>query len=125
MIISVETASGSDLDEAGEVLDNKRINGESDNSYRESILKEVPSDGGSAFPFGRVSEKTGHIVNGWGSVGMSLRDYFAAKAMQAIMSNMELAQSIVHESMSNCEADMAIAKAAYRQADAMLQERNK
>lgn len=43
--------------------------------------------------------------------GMSLRDYFAAQAMQALLSNNKNA----------CESD--IAKYAYIQADAMLEAR--
>jgi hypothetical protein len=39
----------------------------------------------SAFPFGHISEQTGQPVNGWFSPGMMLRDYFAARAMQALL----------------------------------------
>lgn len=45
--------------------------------------------------------------------GMTLRDYFAAKAMQAILSNIET---------SSCSYEDA-ALYAYRQADAMLAAR--
>ena len=59
------------------------------------------NNGGPAFPIGSTPEE-------WGN-GMTLRDYFAAKAMQ------------------NCICDDytpdAIAKAAYEMADAMLKAR--
>ena len=53
--------------------------------------------------------------NGWGEPfqGMTLRDYFAAKAMQAMVSVPEVDMS--HDSY---------AQWAYRQADAMLKARN-
>lgn len=43
------------------------------------------TDGGPAFPFGQISETTGQPVNGFYDPGMTLRDYFAAKAMQAML----------------------------------------
>ena len=54
---------------------------------------------------------------GWGDpqAGMSLRDYFAAKAMQAIISDKEMIASLgSHES---------IATASYKVADAMMEAR--
>jgi len=63
--------------------------------------------GGPAFP-----------VNGWGSEGMTLRDYFAAKAMQAIISRMNSAQY-------NYTGVEPAASDAYAFADAMLKEREK
>ena len=56
--------------------------------------------------------------NGWGKPqeGMTLRDYFAAKAMQSILTG--------HYPITKSEdADIKIAKASYRLADAMLQAR--
>jgi len=64
--------------------------------------------GGTAFP---VSINTGNGVH-W-SKGMTLRDYFAAKAMQAAMSKNELD----HHSMKD------IAEGSYKFADAMLKAR--
>ena len=65
--------------------------------------------GGPAFPNSRhVGELT--VVDG----GMTLRDYFAAKAMQGL-----LADSNVIGSTEN------VSTAAYKMADAMLAERNK
>jgi len=37
-------------------------------------------NGGPAFPFGQTSEHNGQLVNGWGSEGMTLRDYYKAHA---------------------------------------------
>ena len=55
--------------------------------------------------------------NGFTQYGMSLRDYFAAKAMQAIASNVVTSQGAVQ----SCEY---IAQGAYLIADAMLKERD-
>lgn len=63
-------------------------------------------DGGPAFP------KEGPL----GSGGMSLRDYFAAKAMQEIMARCR-AEGGLHMG--------EIAELAYKQADWMLTEREK
>lgn len=37
------------------------------------------NDGGSAFPFGQISELTGQPINGWFAPGMTLRDWFAGR----------------------------------------------
>jgi len=52
----------------------------------------------------------------WPELGMSLRDYFAAKAMQAMLSLED-----VHLNWGESQ----LAKWSYEQADAMLAERNK
>ena len=65
-----------------------------------------------AFPTGIITDGKGQIIGG--SNGMTLRDYFAAKAMQALLSD------------SDWRQDMDIkdtALAAYKTADAMLKER--
>lgn len=71
-------------------------------------------DGGPAFPDpGRAqSAKQRGLL---GNPGMSLRDYFAAKAMQGI---------VTHEDMWN-QLDSTIAESAYALADAMLAQREK
>lgn len=74
-------------------------------------------DGGRAFPFAyETSHPEEHGING----GMTLRDYFAAKAMQihgAALSDML------------CDGedkwDSIVAARAYKTADAMLKERAK
>ena len=86
-------------------------------------------DGGPAFP-----EVTGDFLEGgsgeiWSIGGMSLRDYFAAKAMQGIISN--FSNEIVLEAHINLADDFEMspdemtACSAYSLADAMLKERNK
>lgn len=66
-------------------------------------------DGGQAFPHGDPT-------NG-GDIGMTLRDYFAAKAMQAYLGSYP-------NGGLTCRPD-EIAADAYDVADAMLAERNK
>ena len=62
--------------------------------------------GGPAFPSAGDGNET------WAHEGMTLRDYFAAKAMQAILSNPEFQ-----------EEDSQLATYAYNVADAMIQAR--
>jgi hypothetical protein len=59
--------------------------------------------GGPAFPHGMAFQ------------GMTLRDYFAAKAMQGLGSQLSIYSVTVDE----------VAELSYRQADAMLKEREK
>lgn len=76
------------------------------------------NDGGSAFPIRAVFFPDGRIYEE-GARGMTLRDYFAAKALQG-----QLAYSI--EAASTYQGDHAeVAKQAYKYADAMLAERAK
>ena len=72
-------------------------------------------NGGPAFPFGQTDEQSGQLVNGWGSEGMTLRDYFAAKAMQGMIAAVGYHRG---------EVDF-MAESAYDCADAMLKERAK
>jgi len=65
--------------------------------------------GGPAFP---NSKQVGDVQIK--EVGMTLRDYFAAKAMQAVISNSNV-KNVKNED---------IASAAYKMAEAMLAERN-
>ena len=60
-----------------------------------------------AFPF------VSHEVT---SYGMTLRDYFAAKAMQALITNTD--------ENSAFEADLWVGRLAYEIADAMMEKRN-
>jgi len=66
--------------------------------------------GGAAFPYAAV-----HGCNG--EYGMTLRDYFAAKAMQGIISS---GGDFLNARYSSPET---IANAAYHMADAMLKAR--
>lgn len=64
------------------------------------------NDGGPAFPFVEHDGDGHEIV----CAGMTLRDYFAAKAMQVMLAD-------------EAAPEESIAKWAYRQADAMLAAR--
>ena len=70
-------------------------------------------DGGSAFPFGDYQ-------NG-GEQGMTLRDYFAAAALQAIVSNFQ-PQEVADIASGAIRLD-GTPKAAYTIADAMIAAR--
>jgi hypothetical protein len=72
-------------------------------------------DGGAAFPFAAERLSNGEVVNyGWS--GMTLRDYFAAKAM--VMYGAALMESFNEETW-----DEFISNRAYKPADAMLAAR--
>ena len=75
------------------------------------------NDGGPAFPLAPCG--TGDPRDGMtaGSFGMSLRDYFAVKALQGMMAN----QSLV----DNFSSHPSMAKEAFVLADAMLATRAK
>ena len=66
--------------------------------------------GGPAFP---VSHDMALVIGLQNAYGMTLRDYFAAKAMQAIITNHKL---------EDCD-DFVVARNAYQLADFMLKER--
>lgn len=72
-------------------------------------------DGGQAFPFATMDSRA--------SVGMSLRDYFAAKALpEAIDHERDLRASMIQPEAFRYDR---VAEAAYVMADAMLRERAK
>jgi len=77
-------------------------------------------DGGQAFP---VTDMNGGPASG----GMSLRDYFAAAAMQGLMGNSGgpwQANPSSGTGWCNCDAD-DVASVAYNIADAMLAARTR
>jgi len=74
----------------------------------EEKMSNKQDDGGPAFP---CSE--------WPEHGMSLRDYFAARAMAAVLSLEMVHNKMVHNNAGETE----IAVWAYAQADAMLEIR--
>ena len=67
-------------------------------------------DGGPAFPRAPAEHEQGQVTQD----GMSLRDYFAAKALQGLLACPELTGS-----------EQGFAERAYGYADAMLAERAK
>ena len=81
------------------------------------------NNGGPAFPFGQTDIDSGQLVNGWGSEGMTLRDYFAAKALSGMIAQGVLGFTGRHP--SNWGSSKGLSKSAYEIADAMLAERAK
>lgn len=74
-------------------------------------------DGGSAYPVpGLNGLPNGEFIHPW--PGMTLRDYFAAKAMQALIES----RSIEYE--NGFYAEGVVAYSAYAMADAMLRDRD-
>ena len=69
--------------------------------------------GEPAFPTGIITDDKGVIVGG--SYGMTLRDYFAAKAMQTLL--------IAQPKDWPMGLDVSVSVAAYQMADAMLKAR--
>jgi hypothetical protein len=57
------------------------------------------------------------------SLGMTLRDYFAAKAMQGLIAHEERAKQLGSHNLG--DFDVRVAVCAYRYADAMLEARGK
>lgn len=77
--------------------------------------------GGPAFPVAQdYDERVGAYIQ-YASDGMTLRDYFAAKAMQGVLSGTGLGHMNVHPSYYDSLAGTA--KTAYLIADAMLEAR--
>ena len=67
----------------------------------------TPQDGGPAFPYWNLAENTNH--------GITLRDWFAGMAMQGMLSNPDF----------NGASDASVAGFAFRQADAMIEGRER
>ncbi|WP_075654668.1 hypothetical protein [Pseudochrobactrum sp. B5] len=78
--------------------------------------KDQINTGGAAFPF--EGGENNHIEP---SMGMTLRDYFAAKALPALLS--ELYAQSVRRNVRYEDAYGTASKAAYDLADAMLAAR--
>ena len=85
------------------------------------------NDGGPAFPIQKEMLSTkieqGHLSEITTIPGMTLRDYFAAKAMQALIMKIELTVSKADCEHLHIEKWKAISKGAYKYADAMLEEK--
>ena len=84
-------------------------------------MKDIP-----AFPTGIITDDKGKIIGG--SNGMTLRDYFAAKAMQGaitgLASNKEMAMLAQHAWKKAGKTDYEyITNQAYKYADAMMKAR--
>jgi hypothetical protein len=72
--------------------------------------------GGPAFPLAITQDPNGGVFDprGYGADGMTLRDYFAAKAMQGFASDGDLSWKDGVDGMARC---------AYEWADAMIRAR--
>ena len=82
-------------------------------------------DGGPAFPC-QSEHMGGNVYKVITQGGMTLRDYFAAKAMQGMMSCQDFMNDQVSKlSLSKEEACANVARWSYIAADAMLAERQK
>ena len=79
----------------------------------QEIPYHQPEDGGPAFPVNTANEGDARAC--YPSYGMSLRDYFAATAMQSIRAD---------ESFALRHDPDQVADRAYELADAMLKARN-
>lgn len=108
-VIDLLTATGSDLDEFGRALDIERLGDplECDSHYRKRLIDENEQ---------RKLKRTPMS-------DMTLRDYFAAKAMQGMLANGDWVTNMVNA--TGQEADEVVGIAAYEIADAMLRERAK
>jgi hypothetical protein len=59
------------------------------------------------------------------NTGMDLRDYFAAQAMQGMLSNPEFLQVVTKEEVNGSDCASRVAKVSYKYADAMMEARDK
>ena len=83
----------------------------------------MKDNGGSAFPHG-VEERNYDVYGDlkqseYTDAGMTLRDYFAAKAMNAFVANPNILKTALRADV------VAVAEQAYKFADAMIEARKK
>ena len=76
-------------------------------------MSEPINDGGSAFPYKRQIRCNGEVIDYVMESGLSIRDYFAAAALQGLMAEYD----------PEDELEQHIAKWSYKAADAMLKAR--
>ena len=79
-------------------------------------MSDKINTGGPAFPVPGLSNLPNDQCL-WPEIGMTLRDYFAAKAMQGIVS------TVIFEKRSSEVSPDSVADAAFNIADAMLKAR--
>lgn len=81
------------------------------------------NDGGPAFPIAPVTHPNGDVE--YGSLGMSLRDYFAGQALQGLLSGMAAGSGLLGAFKKDSITEFkAVAGFAYGHADAMIAVRN-
>jgi hypothetical protein len=85
-------------------------------------MNDTKPDNPDAFPIVKLGDES-YVVE----TGMTLRDYFAAKALQGAMSNFKLLEGIAKELHGDLEVELPkkLAADVYKVADAMLAERSK
>ncbi len=71
-----------------------------------------------AFPVFGLDARAGQLFQAVNATGMTLRDYFAAQAMQGFISG-----TLADGSRFDPEDETILAKVAYKMADAMLEAR--
>ena len=76
-----------------------------------------------AFP--RTAYDSKGDITTWGKEfqGMTLRDYFAAKAMQSVLSNQTFLETVLRDAQVLTIASDAVSRTAFVMADAMLKQR--
>lgn len=92
-------------------------------------MSEHIKDGGPAFPRRGNGFVPGGAGYDLGALGMSLRDYFAAGALQGTLANSTMMESFAavlseYEGATDDEKIGTMAKVAYAYADAMLAARS-
>lgn len=110
---NIDTAQGEELDNFGALLGAYRLQGESDIEFRRKIYSV------SAAGVVYKTETPPQIM----ASQATLRDYFAAKAMQAIIPDAE--RLVAARMAKGASGIQAVAEAAYYMADAMLAARVK
>jgi hypothetical protein len=79
----------------------------------------APKDGGPAFPGGSISE----LADRGSAWGMSMRDYFAAAALQGLLANHGEEIEQLYWGLGDKESISRLAKFSYVISDAMLSKR--
>ena len=82
-------------------------------------MSDIPKDGGPAFPIPDIYVPDEHRGCVSGSVGMTLRDYFAAAALSAMF----IDRARMNELRDGRGSGMVETETAYILADAMLKAR--
>jgi len=86
------------------------------------------NNGGPAFPSPEIlkDHDEGNYYLNYNNPGMTLRDYFAAKAMQGFLADLKTFNIICEQGdLKSMSPSDSTSKASYKIADAMLKERNK
>jgi hypothetical protein len=81
-------------------------------------MNKDTNTGGPAFPCDRIKDDQGNWHN---SSGMTMRDYFAAKAMQGLLAGSPSTLSALSD---RTHSDGSVSDVAYKMADAMLKARS-